>query len=284
MNTVFFLKGLPASGKTTWAKELLAKRQNVKRINKDDLRFMLDDGVWSKKREWFIIKVRNQLISSALSDGCDVIVDDTNLHPKHLETIEDIAKCYGARVELVDFTSVPVDECIKRDQKRARYVGEKVISDMYYRYLSVVEPIKDVDGLLPAWIFDIDGTLALHGDKRSVYDTEKCEGDLVNESVRTVLNNIKQPRNIFLLSGREDKFRDKTERWLKNNEIEYTGLYMRPTGDSRKDHVVKQELFENHIKGRYNVVAVVDDRLRVCRMWHRLGLPLLRVGDPDADF
>jgi len=43
-------------------------------------------------------------------------------------------------------------------------------------------------------------------------------------------------------------------------------------------------LYEKCIKGKFNVNAVFDDRLQVCRMWHELGLPLFRVGDPDADF
>jgi hypothetical protein len=59
---------------------------------------------------------------------------------------------------------------------------------------------------------------------------------------------------------------------------------MRHNGDYRKDVVVKEEMYNDHIKGKYNVTVVIDDRLQVCRMWHRLGLPLLRVGDPDADF
>ncbi len=59
---------------------------------------------------------------------------------------------------------------------------------------------------------------------------------------------------------------------------------MRKGDDTRPDAAVKEELYSQHIKGKYNVVAVFDDRLQVCRLWHKLGLPLFRVGDPDADF
>ena len=39
MVNVYITKGLPASGKTTWAKELVASAPNsYKRVNKDDLR------------------------------------------------------------------------------------------------------------------------------------------------------------------------------------------------------------------------------------------------------
>lgn len=47
---------------------------------------------------------------------------------------------------------------------------------------------------------------------------------------------------------------------------------MRPQGDMRRDSIVKRELYENHIKGKYNVVAIFDDRPQVIReCWQALG-------------
>ncbi len=49
-------------------------------------------------------------------------------------------------------------------------------------------------------------------------------------------------------------------------------LLMRAPGDSRRDSIVKRELYEKHIKGKYNVVAVFDDRPSVIReCWQALG-------------
>lgn len=60
---------------------------------------------------------------------------------------------------------------------------------------------------------------------------------------------------------------------------------MRPKNDNRKDSVVKKEMFDKYIRDKYYIEAVFDDRLQVCQMWHNeIGLPLFRVGDPDADF
>lgn len=47
---------------------------------------------------------------------------------------------------------------------------------------------------------------------------------------------------------------------------------------------MKAELFDQHVRHRYHILGVFDDRLSVCRQWHAMGLPLFRVGDPDADF
>ena len=66
MPTLYMTKGLPASGKSTWAKERVSIDGNTKRINKDDLRLMLDNGEWSKNNEKFVLEVRDTIASNAL--------------------------------------------------------------------------------------------------------------------------------------------------------------------------------------------------------------------------
>ena len=59
---------------------------------------------------------------------------------------------------------------------------------------------------------------------------------------------------------------------------------MRPNQDQRSDVVVKEELFNSHVRGKYNPWLVIDDRPSVCRMWRSLGLKVLQVGDPHVEF
>ena len=61
-------------------------------------------------------------------------------------------------------------------------------------------------------------------------------------------------------------------------------LHMRKLGDYRSDDIVKRELYEANILNKYTVLACFDDRLRVCRLWYNLGLPIFRFGNPDANF
>jgi len=56
---------------------------------------------------------------------------------------------------------------------------------------------------------------------------------------------------------------------------------MRKTGDSRKDSIVKREIFEEHIKGKYRIQFVLDDRNQVVEMWRQLGLTCLQVAEGD---
>lgn len=138
---VIICQGLPGSGKTTWAKKLIDEYPHqYKRISKDDLRSMLDNGLHSRSNENFIVKVRDWLIWQILHDGKSVIIDDTNLHDKHIysirESIEKWNKEFNQQVsvEIKSFLDVPIDQCIENDLNRQNPVGEKVIRDMWEGY------------------------------------------------------------------------------------------------------------------------------------------------------
>jgi predicted kinase len=268
--------GLPASGKSTFAKELL-KQGNWVRVNKDDLRLLLHGGKWSRENEKVVEASRDMLIATALAAGKNVVVDDTNLHPKHIARIKELVKGQ-ATVEVKDFTDVSVEECIRRDSKRSNYVGEKVIRNMYNQFLRRIETPEYINGGEYVVICDLDGTLCLFGDSNP-YERNFLE-DKLNRPIASIL----KQRNVIITSGRNNKFRTQTEEWLRKNDIRYLEMFMRADGDVRKDSIVKREMYDNHIRGKYNVTFVLDDRPQVCRVWHELGLPLLKFGDPDADF
>lgn len=279
MPKVIILQGLPASGKSTWAREQIDANPGMyKRVNKDDLRSMLDNNKWSAKNEKFVLALRDRIILDALAEGKHVIVDDTNLHPKHIDHISQIAKGYHVEVRAFE---TGVDECIERDLKRSNSVGEKVIRGMYNQFLRKQEKYIS-DPRLPLTIMcDIDGTLALMNG-RGPYDTEKCESDLVNPPVLSVLEHYAAAGyKIVLCSGRKSEFREHTERWLKTNSIPYDYLFMRFVGDDRNDAIVKEELFDQNIRGKFNVLFVLDDRDRVVNKWRDMGLCVFQVADGD---
>ncbi|MGL5035385.1 MAG: AAA family ATPase [Microcystaceae cyanobacterium] len=277
MLKVIICKGLPGSGKSTWAKKLIDDHPGqYKRVNKDDLRAMLDNGKFSRSNEDFVLEVRNQILLMALKEGKHIIIDDTNLHPKHETKIRELVKGI-ATVSIQDFTNISVETCIKRDLTRFASVGEKVIRDMYKQFLAPqAEPYQFQDGLPSAIICDLDGTLCLIKN-RSPYDASRCDQDDLNP----VVANLLVGKTVLLVSGREDQYREPTLRFLTKYNITYHQLWMRETGDSRKDSIVKKEIFDRHIRGVYNIEFVLDDRNQVVELWRSLGLTCLQVADGD---
>jgi predicted kinase len=275
---VVLTKGLPGSGKSTWAKAQVARYPDrFKRVNKDDLRDMLHDGKFSKANERSVEGARDSLIQLFVDQGFDVIVDDTNLASRHFDHISQLVKGV-AKVQVQDFTDVPIAECIKRDLLRARSVGEKVIRGMHNRHLvAVVDPPRHDPSLPDCIVVDLDGTLAIITD-RSPYDAAQCERDLVNAPVADL---VAKYEHVVLCSGRQSEHREQTERWLATNNIRYDELHMRATGDARQDSIVKEELYRAHIDGRWNVLFVLDDRQQVVDTWRRLGLTCMQVAPGD---
>jgi predicted kinase len=289
-------RGLPGSGKTTWAREWVSEApQSRVRVNRDSYRDMWQGtpGLLPYGLEEKITKAQQSEVRMFLRAGISVVVDDMNLRPKYVRAWQDIAEQCGAEfIVQDDFLLVPLEVCIQRDKERAetmslgRYVGEGVIRGLHERFLmanrlhpvdsapSPVFPVYQPNILRPeAWICDLDGTLAIKGD-RDIYDGSKVYLDTVNQPVAEMLYAMHEymESTIIYLSGRDEKYRAVTEQWLHAKCLPRGPLFMRPEGDRRDDAVVKNELFEKHVGPHYNVIGVFDDRRRVVEMWRAKGL------------
>lgn len=132
-----------------------------------------------------------------------------------------------------------------------------------------------------AIIVDLDGTMCIF-DKRGPFDYQKCDTDLPNEPVLDIVRryNADPEFTVIFVSGREDEARAMTVKWLEKHLgllPEY--LFMRKTKDWRKDTIVKRELYEEHIKGKFEVLFVLDDRDQVVKMWRQEGLTCFQVAE-----
>lgn len=345
MPKLIICRGLPASGKTTWARRNVASAlqpeyERMCRVNRDDIRQMLHDGTFIKGiTEDVVIAVRDASILAALRKGWDVISDDTNLKSRNVTDLLKLAAKTGAEVEFKDFTDVSVDECVRRDTKRGlddplginKWVGEDVILDQYNRFIKgrtiplpipelkeqpSFEPVQYTGGRYrrSAVIVDIDGTVAHNPGHRGFYEYDKVYLDKPKRDVIEVVSALDYcGYDVIFLSGREDVCRPETAEWIVDNVLrighglfeshserdnairllsydndkQSSGKYrllMRRAADHRDDALVKYELYRDFVAPEFDVKLVLDDRLRVVRMWHQIGLTVLRVGDPDADF
>jgi predicted kinase len=312
-------RGLPGCGKTTWARLILeverSKGRRIVRVNRDDLRRMALPSGYGKPdfaTEKEISAIRDAALEHWLSAGVSVIVDDTNLRMRFARDLADLAERLGVELVVVDFFEVDLDTCLARNEDRhgtESYVPPWVIKDMYGRYLagskpgpvlprptawqSAVVPYEPVYGAPEIALVDLDGTVALLNG-RGAYDESCVSEDLPNHPVIEAVQAMaglgrwermsQHDRTIGLvfMSGRTEACRVSTTDWLSTHlgiAPEDVVLHMRDIGDQRPDREVKLELFNKHIRHRFEVRCVFDDRVSVVELWRQLGLVCFQVAD-----
>jgi len=306
MPTLHLTRGLPASGKTTFARQWVAEAPESRaRLNRDDLRAMLHTHYGGFVTERAVSIVQHNAANGLLRKGYDVIVDDTNLVARFVREWLKLAERQGATVEFHDqFLDVTLDECIRRDDARLSTggwsVGAEVIRTMHGKYLAqgrpavptllpadapATKPYTGTPGAPKAVLVDVDGTLALNTGGRSPYDWGRVGEDDANwPVVRLVSEFVSLGYRVVLMSGRDEVCRDATLDWLNRHEViddAYPLLLMRANGDNRKDAVVKLELFDRCVRDDFDVRYVLDDRNQVVAAWRSIGLPVLQVADGD---
>ncbi len=290
--------GIPASGKSTWAIHKAKYDNDYVRINRDDFRFMMkDEPVCDPKVEGIISKLVFASVDACLGKGLNVIVDQTHLKASYIEALAEHVK-YKAnfKVQLFD---ISLQKAIERDNLREKKVGEAVIRKMWKDYRSLVDgnarifetrriekeifenPVYN-PSLEEVILCDLDGTLAHMNGKRGPFDWMKTDVDDLDEIVaKTIKDHMTLGHKIIFMSGRSEEGRVPTESWLEFYGFKYYALYMRKAGDFRKDNIVKEELFNEHVRDKFNVRVIYDDRQQVVDMWRSLGLKLYQVQKGD---
>lgn len=129
MQELILLQGLPASGKTSWAKAFMKDNNDYIRVNKDDIREYFRLNKYSKESDIVVIETERVLAVNALSLGKSVIVDDTNFNQKYCQYWKDLASTASIQYTKKVF-DIPVEECIKRDSEREKSIGKDVILHM----------------------------------------------------------------------------------------------------------------------------------------------------------
>jgi predicted kinase len=294
-----FTIGVPGSGKSTFALKLIKSDARYVRVNRDDIRKMIKDApLLEPKLEDLVTQIQNDAMVNALVSGNNVIVDNTHCRLEHLEEAVELARQYSN----VDFKYFPieVDLAMERDAARPNPVGRAVIERMHKRLSGWIGNFDHRGGLaakprpiilgggnpeLPeAVMFDIDGTLA-HMQGRSPFDWQRVFEDSPNPIVIEQAKYHKEKgRRLILLSGRDEECRQITLDWMEFHGIVPDDLFMRPRGSFEKDSIVKRRIYETEILGKYNVMAVYDDRLQVIEMWNKLGLFVFNVNQGNIRF
>ena len=285
---ILVLQGVPASGKSTFARSLVLKDKSYVIVSRDAIREARGE-YWIPEHEDYISDIEEFEIRSAIKHNLNPIIDATNLNPKTIAKWKNLAEELNVNIEFKMF-EIDFATALERDGKRERSVGKKVLERFFRDYFPnqlkayytddrLKEPFYSYnDEKEDCIIVDLDGTVCLHNG-RSPYDLTRISEDIPNYPLVRFLQELICNKHIIFLSGREgtDQCKQDTINWLTENicssDFGYKWeLLMRDKNNFEPDEIIKERIFHKEIEPKYSVLAIFDDRDKVVKMWRSLGL------------
>lgn len=159
MTMLTILKGLPASGKSTWAKTHVDEHTVI--VSADGIRLMLAGGLtdWHTRMntlddetrtrmERLAVDTAHAIARAALRMGLDVIADMQNMDNRSLEAWRTVARDAGANVRVETMPDLPLDVLLERNRLR----GDAMVDEAYlrraYARTHPDDPVSDHGNLL----------------------------------------------------------------------------------------------------------------------------------------
>lgn len=149
MRTLLILRGAPGAGKSTWIKENCLERYT---LCPDEIRLLCSslehsaDGRYAiahnKETESKTWKILFDLLDYRMSRGEFTIIDGTASKTKDIQQYKDLADQYRYRMFCVDFTDVPLEQCLAQNKQRPewKWVPEEAIKNIYARFATQKVP------------------------------------------------------------------------------------------------------------------------------------------------
>ena len=159
--------------------------------------------------------------------------------------------------------------------------------------------IKEREDRMMIYVFDIDGTLTIAGDRLNelkkdppdwdrFYD--RCDEDEPNQAIINLLRILDlDDHQTLLLTGRRESCRKKTITYFEDHgvPVRCMDLVMRPDGNHEKGAVLKPKLFNEWARNRglhkidKSRFLFFEDASSVTKIWRELGYTCCQVEEGD---
>jgi predicted kinase len=295
-------RGVPGSGKSTYAKQWVIAAPNRVRVNRDDIRQELHEqkhdykaGTYYEptlKDEERTTVIAHRRINDALTASKSVLVDDTNLNLRYYKAYHQIAATHGLVLGHKDFP-ITLDEAKRRNSLREQPVPDFVIDRMYsnlgpngefhhwdgdYTPRAFVKPAEKLTGI----IVDLDGTAVDVRPIRHFVRGKYRNFDMFHRSslfcapnpevIEMVVDAHNNGFAIIVVSARVERYREVSEVWLNQHlPVPFSNMYLRPEDDNRPDFEVKHDILKK-IREDYSVAVAIDDNPFVRQNWTENGI------------
>lgn len=258
MRTLLLLRGIQASGKSTWIKE---NNLEPYTLSADNIRLnianpvLLEDGSYeiSQKYNKVTWELLYKYLEMRMQNGDFTIIDATHSDLKLLNKYKDLASTYKYTMYCLEF-DVPLEEALKRNKERDnyKYVPERVIERTYEtiknneKFPSALKKIETIDEIINFYTADVNQyeKVVIIGDIHSCAEPLKealkdfneetlyiFVGDYFDRGIQPVetfniiLDLLEKP-NVILIEGNHE---EKSMKKFIYNEEKYTKSFEETT-------------------------------------------------------
>lgn len=241
--------GLPASGKSTYAK-ILAKKENAVIHASDEIRKELFDDESVQTDNHKVFEVLHKRVKEDLKNGVSVIYDATNIAYKRrmafLREIDriDVEKiCY--------FAATSYENCLRNDKLRGIKVGEEVIKRMYKNFW-IPQLYEGWDDIKIVWDYRLEDYIL----KERLLALVDYEQDSPHHSL-TLDKHLNQTRDL-LLPTIVRKF------WLKDASVLLFSAELHDIGKPFTREFNKEKghstYYQHHLVGGYQTLFLAREK------------------------
>lgn len=181
MRVLLLFRGAPGCGKSTYIQEHGLAPYT---LSADDIRMqcsspVLDVGgnfAISQKNDKLVWDTLFKMLELRMQAGCFTVIDATNSKTVEMNRYKALAKQYRYRTYIIDMTSLPIEECKRRNAGRAaiKRVPDDVIDKMYARF----ETQRIPNGIQVLTPDDALETIRYHKTDLSQYNAVHIIGDI----------------------------------------------------------------------------------------------------------
>ena len=146
--TVYVLVGIPGSGKSFFAKQVLMNHPWYHRVyvSSDDIRGELCGDAADQSQNWKVFEIFYDRARKAIKGGSDVILDATHLTKKSRRKCRSRFKDLDCSFIAIQMDT-PVEEATQRNQNRERVVPDYAMR----RMINFYEPVSNDEGFDSIW-------------------------------------------------------------------------------------------------------------------------------------
>ncbi len=136
MQKFFMMVGLPGSGKSTFARNVLSVSPGAVVHSSDEIRRELLGSESDQTQQALVFGTLHERVFSDLQAGKNVVYDATNINYKQRKQfVERVRALHIHDLQIICvFMAVPYERCLQQSHERERIVPDSVITRMYHKF------------------------------------------------------------------------------------------------------------------------------------------------------